>query len=267
MINSCGGKGLFSAEGDIWKKERKLYGSPLNKSHIRDYVVVAKLVASRLVEKWENTMMKAGVVTINSDLNCFTTDVTSLVGFTTDIDTLRKGDHEIGRLTQPLMRGILFRVLFPIPYWKIPIVGQYLDGVGWLVNHMARIVQQIVEEHKSVLAQYESVAHLQQEDEDFVKRSKRFLGKVLIQSERDNSTLSQDRLVGNLLTLFIAGIDSSSNTLSSCLYIIAADETGLQDELAAEIMAFSELEKEDSLDDLNNRLPRLRSLMYEVLRV
>ncbi len=273
VLDGLGFKGLFSAEGDNWRTDRRLVAPQFqNRNHVRDYVDAVKLVASRLVEKFGQTMKKDGVVTINSDINCFTLDVISLVAYTIDMDTLRKDDlaDGISRQMQTLMGGIFHRIFCPIPYWKIPIVGYYMDGMGAAFDSLSQTIRGIIDEHESVLlAKGQSGQNSQGEQEDFVKRSKSFLGKMLLQGQANkfNSTLTQDRLIGNILTIFFAGADTSRSALCTCLYHIAADETGLQDELAAEILTVTDLEGKAGLDDLNDGLPRLRSLVYEVLRL
>lgn len=57
-----GADGLFSAEGDMWKKDRKIVGPALNRKNVRDYVATMKLVGSRLVDKWTKIMDEDAVV-------------------------------------------------------------------------------------------------------------------------------------------------------------------------------------------------------------
>jgi len=102
--------GIFTAEGTIWKKERKLVGPALNRKNVREYVSIAKLIATRLVHKWESQILtvqqqqqiattnqeededetKAEIITnINDDLLAYSMDIISLVALAKDIDTLR----------------------------------------------------------------------------------------------------------------------------------------------------------------------------------
>jgi len=266
VLNGICADGLFSAEGDVWKNERKLFGPALNRKNVRDYVDIVKLVASRLVDKWGETTANEGVVTINSDLLSYTMDTISLVAFAKDIDSLRKGEYGIGEDIKYLLKKAMSRIFAPFPFWNIPIVGQYLDGCGWTANRVKRTFRKIIDEHESALPNPQSKPS--ENIEGAVQnRSKSFLGKILTQSKKDNSTLNEDRLIGNLLTMFVAGSETTFNTICSCLHQIAIDDTGLQDELAAEISALPRLEKEAGLEELNEGLPRMRSLVYEVLRI
>ena len=104
-------------------------------------------------------------------------------------------------------------------------------------------------------------------------RYKSFLRKIITQSKRENTSfLTTDRLIGNLITMFIAGTETSAVTMNVCVYQIAIDNTGLQEELAAESCALPDLKEDVDMEDidmevLNENLPHLRSSMYEVLRI
>jgi len=51
-FNSLGAQGLFSAEGQTWKKDRRLVASSLNHKNFGEYISKIELVAERLVTKW-----------------------------------------------------------------------------------------------------------------------------------------------------------------------------------------------------------------------
>eukprot|EP00537_Pseudo-nitzschia_pungens_P002771 CAMPEP_0172364720 /NCGR_PEP_ID=MMETSP1060-20121228/7783_1 /TAXON_ID=37318 /ORGANISM="Pseudo-nitzschia pungens, Strain cf. cingulata" /LENGTH=316 /DNA_ID=CAMNT_0013087791 /DNA_START=1 /DNA_END=951 /DNA_ORIENTATION=+ len=120
------------------------------------------------------------------------------------------------------------------------------------------------------------------------------MGKIMALSDRAGIPLSEDQMYGNLFTLFSAGYETSNNTMLVCLYELALDKvTGgtLQDEVAAEVKELFagccsgdeesggdddddniDLYPDDGtsaidLDRLNEGLPRMRSLLYETLRV
>jgi len=109
-------------------------------------------------------------------------------------------------------------------------------------------------------------------------RTKSFLGKILTLSKTEKVFMSLERIIGNLLTMFSAGSETTYNVLIVCLYEIAIDKGTLQQELYEEIRTLfgsSDNTEDDNAmtnntieyDDLQTGLPRLRSLMYEILRL
>ena len=263
VLDSLGSNGVLSAEGDTWKRERKLVGPALNRKNVRNYVATIKLVGTRLMNKWAKTMEREGVVTANSDLLLCTMDIISLVAFGNDIDGVTKGESKIGddmKITFKAARG---RLLSPFPFWKIPVVGQYIDGAGWPVKRLKRSFAEFIKESESKLAA--------SSDKDDMNKSEAgkthtFLKTLLELNKKDATQLSAERMTGNLMTMFAAGSETTFVTLVSSLYEIAIDKSGLQEELAAEVLALEEFDGA-GLEELNNGLPRLRSLVYEVLRL
>merc|ERR1711907_299797 len=259
--------------------DRKLVGPALNRKNVRDYVTIAKLIASRFVGKWEEIVAATDddqvVLTINGDLLAYTMDIISLVVLARDLDSLRKNDKYNGFLGEDIkgmFKGAMFRIFSPIAYWKIPVVGQYLDGCGYKSDRIRRRLHKVIDEHKAILSG-DSLEPANEEFEIVQDRTKSFLGKILEQAKKDETHLTEERIVGNLLTMFAAGSETTYNTLLVCLYEIAADTTGLQNEIFQEAMTLFEggSSKTDDSDigynELNEGLPRMRSLMYEVLRV
>jgi len=343
-LESVNAGGIFTAEGTIWKKERKLVGPALNRKNVRDYVSIAKLIASRLVQKWEQqlrvaqqeqqqqqqeqigtTVMNQGhvhdqeeettkeiITVINDDMLAYSMDIISLVALAKDIDTLRvnknkngldekiNGDVGIGEDIKLIFKKSMQRIFAPFPYWKIPIVGQYLDGAGFSVNRAKKKITQIINEHQqlqragqeqeqaddtttgssSTTASTPTVVDTEEQQHQISSedRTKSFLGKILTLSKTEKVFMSLERIIGNLLTMFSAGSETTYNVLIVCLYEIAIDEGTLQQELYEEIRTLfgsSDNTEDDNAmtnntieyDDLQTGLPRLRSLMYEILRL
>jgi Cytochrome P450 len=259
-INSLYGKGLFSAEGEDWKKDRRTVGPIYNHKNMKDHHhKILTLVASRLIEKWSACAEEGKVITTNNDFLSCTMDVISLVAFSKDLNCLNKVGSELGATLRTYMQKLYPRFLSPVRYWRIPIVGQYLDGAGWSADRIKRHCLAYIEE-------FEMLSKTNQHSIEYENMSKSFLGKVILMNKKSEEALSRERLVGNLFTTFIAGSDTTSVTLCSCIYEIAADKTGLQDELAKEAMAIKNFETAD-LDAITEAIPRMKSLFYEVIRI
>jgi len=197
--------------------------------------------------------------TINSDILSATMDIISLVAFAEDIDSVTKANSKVGDDILRIFRAAMARSLSPIPYWNVPVIGQYIDGAGWARNRIVRSFTKLVNE-------YESMLLANGDNNTKEAKSNTFLGKVFALSKKDNSKLSPERLVSNIVNMFGAGSETTFVTTCSCLYEIAIDRTGLQDELATEIMAFQNFD-EAGLEESTEGLPRMRSLVYEVLRI
>jgi cytochrome P450 len=252
--------GLFTAEGEDWKRERRFVGPALNHKNVKNYLPSVKLVTSRLLEKWENYSEMGGrAIAINDDMYSVAMDIVSLVSFSQDLNSLNTSTN----LIQTMVKYVEItwkRALSPIPYWDIPIIGQYLDGgKGTIKKVNEHCLHAIAELEKSTKA-------VGGNESEKAKKSQSFLAKMLVLNKKAEAPLITERMIGNMLTLVIAGYETTAVTLCSSMYAIAEDQTGLQEELAQEAMLIKSIEDAD-LETFLTGLPRLRSFMYEVLRL
>jgi cytochrome P450 len=153
-IKSLGADGIISAEGHVWKKDRRMLGPFLNRQRIEDYVPNIKLVGSRLCEKWETLMAEDGLVVINNDLLSAAMDIISLIACGQDLNSVMKGNtQELGEDVKAIVNKAALRcVAAPFAYWNIPFIGQYLDGGGWKANRTRRRLKEIVDDNKKSLS-------------------------------------------------------------------------------------------------------------------
>ena len=53
-LKSCGVDGLFAAEGEFWKKDRRIVAPHLNHKNVNDYMKFVQIVTKRLMHKFES---------------------------------------------------------------------------------------------------------------------------------------------------------------------------------------------------------------------
>jgi cytochrome P450 len=205
-------------------------------------------MARRLVDKWTALMEQDCRVNIGRDLSNMSADSIAKVTLDKDFDFLNS-ESQTGHDINKVMGGFAARGMAPFCYWNIPLVGQFLDGLGWSIRRTTAIVDKIV-------AQY-----VEQGGDD-TKRT--FLQKVYSIMQSNKSTISQERLVGNVIGLFMAGTDTTSKTLTTCFYLLARDEE-LQATLRREADSIN-LETA-TLQDFYTKLPRIKSFLHEVHRL
>jgi len=250
--DSVGGKGVLSAEGEQWKQEHRLVTAALNKKNVQDYLSEFKVVARRLVQKWSrDSAISGGSVPIDEDLGCLAADSIAKVALGQDFDSLesKKDSNQTVRDMQTSMVAFSDRLVFPFPfkYWNIPLFGQYLDGKGSAIHRVYSAANDVVLDHERNLDRNSSRTFLQKVYEVMDKTKK----------------LSRERMVGNVITLFLAGTDTTSKALTTAFYILGKDHR-LQKELQAEVDGIDL--KEADLNDLLTLMPRLKSFMHEVHR-
>ena len=257
-VRGVGADGVFVSEGSKWQADRRLVAPCFNHNQIRDYLPHVKTVLNRLLHKWKqqakvvNERGETLPITINNDIFAYTMDSTGLTVFGLDFDCLRTSGSVEAKDFLTLLGGVSVRALSPIPFWNIPFVGQYLDGLGWARQRLTNRMNEKIEEQ---------IRGEQQQS------SSTFIQKTIDYSLKDAS-FNRSHIVGNMLTIVFAATDSTMSTHMTAVQKLAEDKTGLQQELLEEINQALPRDLSDvSLEDLQpEKLPKLKAFLYEVLR-
>jgi cytochrome P450 len=253
-IDSIGAMGLFSAEGETWKREHGLIAAHLNKRNVEDYTQNIKHKCELLMHRWEKLSKDGSSVNITRDIYGFLVDVLTVTTYGETFEFLEKG--YTGGDIQRLIQGGSNRSLSPFPYWNIPVIGQYLDGIGVIKDRYQKLMNTILDDYEKVLEDPISARNCSQKDT--------FLDKIYGQMKSEKSPISRERTIGNLLTLLLGGTDTTGASLLFAIYWVAKDDTGLREALVKEADAF-DLESA-KLDDIEKHLPRMKSFLHELHR-
>jgi cytochrome P450 len=92
VFSEMGLNGVFSAEGDAWRTQRRLATFALAQSHSRGLYPKLQTVTTRLKKRWERLADVGASLDIIDDMKRFTVDITTLIAFGYDINTVEQGD-------------------------------------------------------------------------------------------------------------------------------------------------------------------------------
>mmetsp|Transcript_2397 Transcript_2397/g.3132 ORF Transcript_2397/g.3132 Transcript_2397/m.3132 type:complete len:555 (+) Transcript_2397:56-1720(+) len=257
-VKSVGADGVFSAHGDIWRKDRRTMAPPLNLKNIRDYMPFLRTVTARLVQKWKTATTKASkddnCVVVNQDVLSMTIDIIGLVAFDADFDSLRKDFSQEANDIKSMFQTMATRAMSPFRYWRIPVLGPMLDGSYWHMGRLQKRIGNIVKAFND-----------NNKTKDIIKQrsSTTYLEKILASSEQ----MSRHRLMGNLLTVFAAGSETTGNTIMIGIWQLIHNHRELLPDLIKEVQAIPSLETTATYDELLEGLPQLRAFFYEINRL
>uniref|UniRef100_A0A8C4FGF1 Cytochrome P450 family 27 subfamily A member 3 n=1 Tax=Dicentrarchus labrax TaxID=13489 RepID=A0A8C4FGF1_DICLA len=149
--------------------------------------------------------------------------------------------------------GEMFRlspiiVLFPQSMWPyLPFWKQFVEAWDYLFKIAEELVQKKMEE-------IQEKVHLQQDVEGA------YLTHLLL-SEKMTVT----EILGSITELLLAGVDTTSNTISWSLYLLAKDPE-IQEQLYQEVISVCPGDKVPASDDIA-RMPYLKAVIRETLRL
>ncbi len=205
-----GFNGLFSVEGEAWQPQRRLIMQSLNATHFKAWFGTLARITRRLHARWQRAAAAGEVLEMGDELKRYTVDVTSALAFGRDPNTI--DDAEGDRVQQHL--ALLFpafmkRVMMPLSYWKWLRLPQdrRVDRALAAVHAHARAC---IDDARAQLASADPAA------------PRHALEAMLLQQQ--TLGLTDADVVANVITLLLAGEDTTAHSLAWTMLYLAADE-------------------------------------------
>ena len=119
VFSEMGVDGVFSAEGDAWRPQRKLATLALAQRHLRGLYPKLQTVTTRLKKRWERLADAGAPLDVVDELKRFTVDVTTLVTFGHDVNTVEQGNDVIQRKLELVFPAVNRRLFALFPAWRL----------------------------------------------------------------------------------------------------------------------------------------------------
>jgi cytochrome P450/nitrite reductase/ring-hydroxylating ferredoxin subunit len=255
IFREMGIQGVFSAEGDAWRPQRKLAMEALSTRHLRGFYPLLHRVTDRLRLRWQAAARAACAVDIRDDLMRFTIDVTTSLVFGHDVHALERDDDELRRHLGQVLPGLTRRIWAAFPYWRIVRLpaDRRLDRA--LAAAKAWIADRIVATRREL-----------EEDPERAASPAHFFAAMLAAHDADGRPFSDDLIFGNAMNMLIAGEDTTANTLAWAVHHLCdnAEARAALHREADEVLG-SALVPADL--DVANRLPLAAAVASETLRL
>jgi cytochrome P450/nitrite reductase/ring-hydroxylating ferredoxin subunit len=201
-FSAMGFEGVLSAEGDAWRPQRRLAMLALALGHLRGLYPKLQTVTTRLKKRWERLADAGASLDIVEELKRFTVDVTTLITFGHDLNTIERGDDIIQRKLELVLPEFNRRVFALFPVWRLIRLPRDRRLDRALAELRAWLGELVVAER----------ARLANEPGRAEKPSN-FLEAMLSARDDEGRPFSEDVIFGNLLTMLLAGEDTTAYTL------------------------------------------------------
>jgi len=155
-----------------------------------------------------------------------------------------------------LFRGLARRQTALIPYWNL-FKLQADREVVFAASEIRRVVEGLIADARRDVAEYSEIR----------EHPRSLLEAFVASHERGESDLSDEEIIGNLLTLLLAGEDTTANTISWMAFFLAeypSVQARLQEEVDR-VFGPDEIEWTDRTD-ISAKLPYLQAVANETLR-
>jgi cytochrome P450 len=209
ITEEVGQVGVFAAEGDDWRRTRRLAVTALNSNHLQRYFEIVSTCTERLYGRLRAAAEAGQGFEIGQALSAFTVDVTSALAFGHDLNTLERGDDELQGHLHHVFHMTNRRIFFSFPYWryfKLP-PDRALDRS---MEAIEVAVRGFMEETRRRIAVR---PELREEPENFLES--------MIAAQETEGTFSDAEIMGNVFTLLLAGEDTTSHSMAWTIWSLA----------------------------------------------
>ncbi|MDR5802056.1 cytochrome P450 [Caballeronia sp. LZ001] len=212
LFDEVGCNGLFSIEGEAWGPQRRLVMQALSVPHIKAFYPTLAAITERLRRRWESAAREGRIVEMNDDLKRYTVDVTSALAFGEDPNTLEKERGVIQEHLSQLLPMIMTRLSTPFPYWR------YMR-----LPRDRRFDRAMAEVHRYVRGLM-SRSRERMRDEASALEPRNLLEAMLALRDAPESGLTDDEVAANVMTMLVAGEDTTVASLAWGLLFLGGDE-------------------------------------------
>jgi len=250
VFSELGVNGVFSAEGEEWKVQRQMMNHAFKSSQLQHYYPIITQTTDRLVATLAEYAQQNSSIDFQAVMQRYTIDITTQLAFGYDVNSLSNSDSELQHKLAQVFPMISQRVKAPFPYWryfKLKKDKELDAALAYIKSHCDQFI---------------STAERNIEQNG---RANNILESMILARNEEAIAFSQEQLFANIITLLLAGEDTTANTLAWAIHYLIENpeyQQRLQQEIA-EQTPHLDLSDPKALD----QLPLLSAVIQEAMRL
>lgn len=210
VISEMGANGLFSVEGEAWRPQRQLIMRALASTHFRAFFPTLQAITTRLFQRWQRAAAAGEVVEMSQDLVRYTVDVTTALAFGEDPNTIEQPGDAIQQHLAQMFPMLMARINAPFPLWRyvrLPKDRRFDRSLAAVKLHIDGLIER---------------ARRRLRDEP-AQSPRNLLEAMLLASDEAGSGITDSDVSANVMTLLLAGEDTTAHTLAWTMPFLCAD--------------------------------------------
>ncbi|KAM7262778.1 hypothetical protein ACFE04_000461 [Oxalis oulophora] len=218
------GSGFAIAEGQLWTARRRAVVPSLHKKYLS--VIVDRVFckcAERLVEKLQRDAINGTPVNMEANFSQLTLDVIGLSLFNYNFDSLT-ADNPVIEAVYTALKEAELRATDILPYWKVEalckIVPRQIKAEKAVTLIRETVEELILKCKKMVEAEGERIS-----EEEYVNDADPSILRFLLASREEVSSV---QLRDDLLSMLVAGHETTGSALTWTLYLLSKDSSSLR---------------------------------------
>ncbi|XP_059646791.1 carotene epsilon-monooxygenase, chloroplastic [Cornus florida] len=217
------GSGFAIAEGPLWTARRRAVVPSLHKKYLS--VIVDRVFckcAERLVEKLKSDALNGTAVNMEAKFSQLTLDVIGLAVFNYNFDSLN-GDSPVIDAVYTALKEAEARSTDLLPYWKINALCKIIPR-QIKAEKAVTVIRQTVEE---LIIKCKEIVEAEGErinEEEYLNEADPSILRFLLASREEVSSV---QLRDDLLSMLVAGHETTGSVLTWTLYLLSKDPSSL----------------------------------------
>lgn len=195
--------GVFGSEGEDWKRQRRMVMAGLDPVHVKAYFPSLQAVAARLAKRWHKAAALNAAIALQPDLMRYTVDTIAGLAFGAEVNTLESDQDIIQQHLDKIFPALFRRIFSPIPLWRWFPSRADRELAGSLREVMAAVDGFVAQARANMGANPALRAH-----------PENLLEAMLAAADAPDSGIDDHQVSGNVLTMLLAGEDTTANTLA-----------------------------------------------------
>ncbi len=205
------GRGLLTSEGEFWKRQRSLIQPAFHRQSIQAYAAVMTRAAGRMLDSWQENHER----NIHEDMMRVTLEIVAQCLYGAEVTgAAERVGKAMEVVTENFVNNASLAVLFP---FDIPV---FFARREWrAIRELNKVIGNIIRERRSS----------DQAREDL-------LDMLLRARDTDGNPMSSEQLRDEVMTVFLAGHETTAIALSWACYLISQNSE-VEAKLAEELLA------------------------------
>jgi cytochrome P450 len=204
-----GFQGLFTSNGEAWKRQRPMVLGGLDPTHIKTFFPTLAKVTGRFARRWQRAAAAGEAIELQSDLMRYTVDVTAGLAFGIDINTIESQQEVFQEHLDKIFPALSRRLLAPVRYWrhfKLPRdrrLDRHLDALRVSIDGFIGDARRRLDARPGLRAHPTNLVEA-----------------MVAARDREGSGVTDEDVSGNVLTMLLAGEDTTANTLAWMVWLL-----------------------------------------------
>ena len=201
--------GVFGSNGEEWRRQRRMVMVGFDPAHVKGYYPSLARVGSRLAGRWDKAVSASAVIDLQADLMRFTVDTIAGLAFGSEVNTLESDEDVIQKHLDKIFPSLFKRMMSPLPVWR------------WVKRESDRQLERAMQEVDVAVGQFVAQARARLAAEPSRREHPHnLLEAMIVAADAPDSGITDEIVAGNVLTMLLAGEDTTANTIAWMIHLL-----------------------------------------------